>query len=439
MNGIQEKSASLHIRANTSILPVCTSFVEKATLAFGLARKEAVALTLASEEILSYLFQQSSSEPPIEITCFGGSYYVRVDFLFSTRDFDMRAFNLTARVLPEDDESLKEMGLLIASRLVDCLQHQEVPGEGFRLSVTKEKIYPPLEEGPPVEVRTLDEYVLKTPGPEELKLFVQLLHENCTSFPLPQWLRFPGKVVDMVHNGEYQAVMALGNTGQPGGGILWHWLGTKIIECFGPYLFRQKTDSPMAVDLLEACIGAAAKTHAVGLLNRYPTEDLPLAHFEILGTLAVFLRDGTRIPRTTYFRQMQEDPGSTVWAHPDLAGFLEREYSRLVLPREILPVSNQGESRDPHSVLLAEYDHGLEQVILRPLRSGLDAERNLADHLALFKEENIPNILFAMDLGQPWQTQFTPPLLKNGFLPKIILPYGAEGDVVIFELNGEDL
>ena len=41
----------------------------------------------------------------------------------------------------------------------------------------------------------------------------------------------------------------------------------------------------------------------------------------------------------------------------------------------------------------------------------------------------------AADLGQSWQTRFTPPLCKGGFFPKMILPYGAEGDLVIFQLD----
>ncbi|MFC1580568.1 hypothetical protein ACFL4N_06590 [Thermodesulfobacteriota bacterium] len=436
MKSIQENMVTLHVHSDISILPVCTSFVENAARVFGLAQKEVLALTLAAEEILSYLFQKTPSGKTFEISCFGGGYYVRVDFSFSTKDFDEHAFNLTARVSPEDDESLKEMGLLIASRLVDHLQHPVVPGEGFRLSVIKEKTYPPLEDAPPIKVHAMDEYDLKKPGAEELKLFVRLLNENCTSSPLPQWLRFPGKVVDMVKSGEYQAAIATGNTGQLGGGILWHGVGTKIIECFGPYLFGQDTESPMATDLLETCIGAVAKTQAVGIVNRFSTDDFPPAHFEILGALTVSHMDGSRAPRTAYFRLMHEDPGSSVWAHPDLLGFLEKEYSRLVLPREILPAGNQGESQNPHSVLVAEYDRGLEQVVLRPLRPGLDAEQNLDDHLTLFKSENIPNIYFAMDLGQPWQAQFTPSLLKAGLTPQLILPYGIDGDVVIFQLPG---
>ncbi len=40
-----------------------------------------------------------------------------------------------------------------------------------------------------------------------------------------------------------------------------------MIECFGPYLFNQDAGSPIAGALLEACIGAIAKTPAVGLIN----------------------------------------------------------------------------------------------------------------------------------------------------------------------------
>ena len=48
-------SVLLRIHDDMAFLPLATSFVEKAALAYGLADPEAMALTLATEEIFAYL------------------------------------------------------------------------------------------------------------------------------------------------------------------------------------------------------------------------------------------------------------------------------------------------------------------------------------------------------------------------------------------------
>jgi hypothetical protein len=45
----------------------------------------------------------------------------------------------------------------------------------------------------------------------------------------------------------------------------------------------------------------------------------------------------------------------------------------------------------------------------------------------------LPVIFFEMDLKESWQSHFTPALLKNGFEPKIVVPYGGRGDLLIFQ------
>lgn len=131
MKTVLKKSISLDVYADTAIPPVCTSFVENTARVFGLEQKEAVALALASEEILSYLFQETSDDQTFEITCSGGGYYVRVDFLFSAINFDERAFNLTARISPEDDESLREMGLAQSFRALGGPGSSNPQGKGL--------------------------------------------------------------------------------------------------------------------------------------------------------------------------------------------------------------------------------------------------------------------------------------------------------------------
>jgi hypothetical protein len=305
------------------------------------------------------------------------------------------------------------------------------------LSLTKEKSYPPLEKGEAPSTGPLAEYTIRTPGPEEIKTFVRLVNEYYNSRYFPPDFIFPGKIVDMVNAGDSGAALAIGLPGRIGGGIFWRWTGIKTVECFGPYLFNQGSDSTMSEDLLEACIGNIAKTHAVCLISRFPTDDFPRDHFELLGSLTFHDRDGSSFEFNARFRQMQEDPGCSVWSHPDLEDFLRREYKRLFLPREIMTVRDQGESKEPFSVLSAEFNRSERYVTLRPVRHGADIEENLRNHLRLFKEESLTAVFFEIDLAFPSQAGFTPFLLNNGFIPRKILPYAGEGDLVTFQLGVE--
>jgi hypothetical protein len=116
-----------------------------------------------------------------------------------------------------------------------------------------------------------------------------------------------------------------------------------------------------------------------------------------------------------------------------LTPFLQAEYRRLVLPREIRQVQAAGEARASHSVLASELDRANRRVTLRPIWSGTDAERNVKDHVQLFEKEGLENVFFIMDVGRSWQAQFAPAALACGFAPRLVLPYGGKGDLVVFQ------
>ena len=187
---------------------------------------------------------------------------------------------------------------------------------------------------------------------------------------------------------------------------------------------------------METCLAAIAKTPAIVLLNRFPTTDFPREQFESLGFVSVYGKDGSVSVRDAWFRLMQEDTGCVAWTHPVLEDFLRREYGRLVLPREMRTVGDCGERRHRHSVLFPAFDRLQESVTLHPVWLGEDLEENLAQYLRLFRREGIPNVFFAMDLGQSWQAGFAPALTVNGFEPRLLLPYAGEGDLAIFQLRG---
>lgn len=416
-------------------MPPAVALVEKTALAFGLEQNNALSLTLATEELFLYLCETATGKE-VEIEIFGGGYFVKVEFKIPVENLNLRVFNFATAIKPEEEDSLETLGLFLASRSVDRFQVWEEKGRGLHLSLIKEKTYPAAEETVPNPAVPLLQFSLRAPNREEIKSLARTAILYYPSEVLPAFFGFPGKVVDMAAEEDFKALIAVDSQGNIGGGILWYWRSDKIIGCSGPFLFNQPKDSSMAEALLEGLLNDIARTSAVGLINHYPTAELPTHFFEPLGTSSFFPKEGNPISITAYYRHLQEDPGSVVWCHDELEPFLKEEFKRRILPRTIRKITAFGERRNPHSVISTRFDRGRNLITLKPMRPGEDQEQNLADHLAFFKKEGWRTIFFEMDLVKPWQVEFTPALFKNQFVPRLLLPYAGEGDVVVFQAEG---
>jgi anti-sigma regulatory factor (Ser/Thr protein kinase) len=433
VQGDRAPEVVLRVSASEAFLPLAMAFVEKATLGLGLGSSEALALMLATEEVFAHLYRVALPQGGgVELRCSGGGYYVRTDFSFPAADLNLRAFNLTSTPAFDDETRWGEVGLFLAARTVDRFRVSRERGQGLKLTLYKDKEYPVRQEHPPVAAKPLKEFSVAAPSPGELKLFAHQVRACGRNRLLPGFFEHPGKLVDMVQGGEFHAAVARGAEGDLGGGILWDASGGKTVECFGPYRFSADQPPAMAQALLDACLGAIARSRAIGLVNRFPSCDLPEAQFEALGSWPLRERDGTVAALTTWYRSLHEDSGSVVWVHPQLQDFLQEQVRRLVLPRDLRPVKNEGESLPDHSVLAAEIERSRDQVILRPIWPGRDIAVNLADHLRLFEQEDLRNLLFELDLGRTWQADFVPAAFECGFVPRVLLPHGGDGDVVVF-------
>ena len=422
----------LTLQADLIFLPLATSFVEQSARAFGLGEPEALGLTLAAEEIFAYLCRTAAPGSEVQMHCTGRGYYVEQGFLFEVRNFNMRVFNLTASVPTCEPAETDETGLLIASRMVDGFRFIQ-KDKNLHIILTKEKTYPSFVDLPVPEARPLNEFSVRPPDSEELKMFVHLVNEHHLAQTIPMSFNFPGKVVDMVACGDFFVEIAADRAGHIGGGLIWHWDGVRLVEFYGPYLFNQPLESGMAQSLIESCIGAIARTHALGMINRNPTRALPTEYFDPLGSLTFRQRGGGALDMMAYYRHLEEDPGLLVWAHPSINAFVADEYQRLIFAREIRLVRDQGESTSPWSVISAELDRGSSRVTLHPIWLGNDSEKVLEAYVETLQKEEILNIFFQMDLGRPWHCHFTPALLGCGFKPRLLLPYAGKGDLVIFQ------
>jgi hypothetical protein len=276
---------------------------------------------------------------------------------------------------------------------------------------------------------------LGRPDAENLKVFVRSIAGRYDPFIYPQDFRYPGKVVDMVESGEYGVLVATDRKGRIAGGMVWRSSGPSMIECYGPYVFVEDGRRKVGEELVTGLISAIGRSEAVCLMNRYSTEDLPQGYFEELGTID-FVSNGEKRPWHFLFRQLKEDPGCRVYADAGMEEFLNSQYKRHFLAREIVPVRYEGEKQNAHSVFGASFQHSQNLVVLSPLWDGADARENLARHIDALRSEGIANILFRIDLGYGWHARLYPVIEANGFVPAIIIPYRGKADYVFFTLRG---
>lgn len=430
-----QTDVTLSVETDIKFLPLVVSFAESSSRIFGLEEKDALKLGLASEEVFAYLCRMTTEPAQVSLTMTNGYYYARLEIAFEGIDFDPRGFNLTANV-SLDEEGMEEMGLVIAARSVDRMSifRDAMKGTGFTL--TKDKTYPEGEPRQGPGRPAADGLTFGVPGVEDLKVLARSIVGSYDPFVYLQDLRYPGKVVDMVESGEFGAIAATDRKGRIAGGMLWRYAETSMIECYGPYVFVQEGREAVAERLVTGVISAVARSEAVFLMNRHATEDLPGGYFEELGTVD-FIEDGTMRPWRFFFRQLKEDPGCKVYAHPGMDEFLKAEYRRHFLAREIVPVRQEGERQNPHSVFGATFLRNQNLVILAPLWDGADARENLARHMGVLLAEGIENIFFTIDLGYGWQARLHPVIEACGFRPALLMPYRGKADVVFFTPGGQ--
>lgn len=424
----------LDLVARESFVSVAAAFVEHSASAFGFRPEDALPLTLAAEETFVYLCRIGAPGAGVRISCRGRVFYVEVEFLFQPHEFDMRAFNLAAPSYVGSDGAGEETGLLIASRMVERF-HFHLDEQGLQVGFRKEKTYPEEPLTGEKKPRSLENIVVRTPDEAELKELIRLARLWYSRRHLITDFNHPGKVVDMMTVGALFALVVVDRAGRIGGGLLWSFQSAKAVVCYGPYVFDPELEAEISEELVNGCLGAIAKSSAVGLISHNPPPQFPTPYFERLGSLSVCTEDSGESQTQVYYRHLVEDPGTTVWAHPQLHDFLIAEYRRLDFGREVLAAQDRGEQGSPYSVVSAEFDKTGESVTLRPVWWGNDATETVAANVDILRREGIRNIFLDLDLGKPWQSHFTPSAYANGFVPKLVLPYGGKGDIVVFQLQ----
>lgn len=425
------KTVEMRMPLLRDMLPVAVGCAEQTARAFGFGKEEQLSLSLAVEEVFAFLAEKANGDETLQLACRHGGYYLETACISPPRALPTKVFNMTARLALEDEDSLADMGLLLAARKVDHFKIVREKDGGMGIYLTLEKRYP---QAAPESGTVIPDsgFGLSPHGREEMKRFARLA-TACYRDAAPAFCRFPGKLVDMVSSGEYDAVLALDDKGNIGGGFLWGYNG-KMAEGYGPYIFSGQDG--LAAVLVEGALEKLARTGVLCLIIRQPTRQIPAAYFEPLGEFNSLAPDGTPQGHTALYRQIEEDNGMTVFTHPHIESFIRERYKSLALPRQLRPTVYEGERRLPDSAISTHVDRLQTTATLSILVAGDDVQDNLAKHIAALRNEGIKNIFFELNLGKAEEVQLLPAVLGAGFKPRLILPWAGCGDLAVFSHSG---
>lgn len=420
-----EQNVSARIWAGRDWVPLAQAVVENSCPVFGLDKKSTSRLTMAVEEIVMHL-ADTAPGTAIHLEIIPGGWHVRARLSFSTDPSGLWAMNLCAGARVSEDPEFSHLGLVLASRMTDRFSIR-LKGGGIELTLRQDLFYPPVETKPGKALVQKGALSID-PDPDP-----SLVKEACIRAAglyaprdLHQTFFKPGKLADMVARQDMTMAVALASSGEVAGAVCWQAGAGRSLRFFGPYTFE--TGGRCAALLTEHLIQRAARTSALGLFSGRATLDLPRTDFECLGSL-----DVAHGEMKIWYRHLGEDPGTSVWSHPDLVPFLEKQYRSLVLMRQIRPTEDMGEALPDRSVISTRLRPRLSEAVLMPLVGGRDMAGCLANHVSTLTGEGYTTILLQLDLAQGWQAALAGIALNSGFNPRLVLPYGGTSDLVVFQ------
>jgi hypothetical protein len=426
-----ETGLKLELTADISWIPVLQGVVESSAPILGLDANKALRLSMACEEILLHL---SACAPGVGvgITLNGKPAQMAATFVFKSDTSDLWAMNLTAanEITVDPEKGLDQMGLLLASRMVDHFSISLADGR-VRIILYQDRSYPEITPVTAVPGR-LKEPLSIDPQPEPAAIS-QGCAQVLAQYPghlYPSVFITPGKVTDLIAGGQFTMAAAMDQAGSMAGLIAWETVSEKTIRFYGPYLF---VDDPGEIPrlLIDHLVNCAARTPALILYSDMATPALPAGDFEVLASFDQNQTDTLPIKKTLWFRHLREDMGCRVWAHPSMAPFLKETYDRLFLLRTIQSFSHSGQQRPVRSLFGATLDKETKQAMLWPMLDGIDLCQNIRHHVRMLQDGGFDNIFFSLDLSQGWQAALGGDLMENGFAPVYVLPWAGHSDKVV--------
>ncbi|QJB57037.1 hypothetical protein [Pseudodesulfovibrio sp. zrk46] len=424
-----DQSVSLQFSAETRFIPLVQGVVEHSAKAFELDAAKSLRLTMAAEEIVSHLVQTARGTE-VKVSLSTRRWCVLADFSFEANPSDLWAMNLAAKERVGGEQSIEHLGLLLASRMVDGFSIR-LQGKIVHLELRQDHAYPTIEAQPGTQGKLTGALsIAENPEPALIKEACTLAVNNYPAYLINQVLFTPGKVVDMVAQGDLDMAICVDEIGTLAGIMVWRSPSEKSVSFSGPYILTGESE---VADLLEQhLLSIVSRTQAVSLFSDLATPDMTPLNYEHLGRLDFTQADNQDKALDIWFRHLREDMGAAVWTHPTVRTFLEETYDRLVLMRTIREVDNAGEGVPDNSVFSAQLRPELKEAVLSPMVVGADVSEAVKSHLDCLKQDGYENILFHLDLAYGWQASMGGVLCEHGFSPTILLPHGGISDVVVF-------
>lgn len=418
----------LEIPAHRKYLPLATTFAERAGLAFGLREPDNLALALAVEEIISGV---DGLALPLTLEARNGLYYTEIDLIFPYTELSLGKMNLTASIQGEHD--LEAVGWVVASQMVDRLTVENPGRRSTRFRVLKMHRYSVLGEDVSLPTSGSRVVEIRLGHGQELILFARRVLAYGKARELyHDPLEPPARMADLVASGDYEALLAVSERGDPVAGVLIERGNSRLARVYGPYLVGAAEE--VLEQLFHEVLRHLARTSVIGVMMETDAPIFSLDEVERLGARRLRLPAGGELQLNTYFRALREDPGLQSWATPSLQEYLRAEYQRLTLPRDVqLWRQVPGSIPDLPSVIACDFRRAHSSCLMRPVLPGQDMAENLASHLALLDSEGLLNIFFELDLGCPEHLAFAASLDSQGFRAAVLLPGAGHGDLLLLE------
>lgn len=420
-------SINISLPFKRAFLPLALSFVENGSSGFGYSPAVTNRLLLAAEELFMFYVRQSVQGATAEMTLTDRGYKLVFRFAFTNKNPDFRSLNMIWK-FEEDDDSLSLLGPMLAARSVSELSLGFAENEQVIITADIYKEYAPTEKIAP-SAPAAGGFTLKTPSADDVGYFIKTLLST-GGFLLPDFLSNAEMASDIFAGGDMEAVIAE-SSGQIAGGVFLRKISDSLWEVFGPYVLRDEKET--ADSLMNELISRCSRGSVKGLLRRQDVMDGYEKYFDLLGEIS--LNSGGK--KTYYHRQMEEEYGSAVYCGSGLAKFLNTQYDKLALLRNIREKVLKTDTLRDSSVLMPSVEYGAGVAVLKVLCAGKDMTENLNAHTAMLKNQGINDIIMEINTAKNEDILFAEVMADCGFTPLLLIPDGKNGDTAVYKYFGE--
>ncbi len=424
-----QSSIRIKLPADEAWIGLVQSAAEQGARVFGLDPSKTQRLVHGAEELLLFLTTAGADEAEISIRPTATS--VVMEYSFTLSDMDFSAMNIVSSANEYGEDDWGSMSLLLATRMADGFK---VGRSNMRMSIAlwMDKTYP--------EPKMLEVDRNRVNGGLSFSQIedAEGLYEACSAiaslYPahmVPHWCNSPGRMADMVRDGELSVLGARDGGARLCGVICWHNRSEQSITFYGPYDFSD--DQSVSGELVLAFLRALGRSGAKTVFSSLAPDPLAAYGFQLIAEVPYVLETISEpLSFSVWERQLEEDFGASIWVHPYYADFLRSRYEELELIRDLRQVSELGESVGKSSILGVRLESRLSEAFIHPDFNGGDLGDNLCRHVKALSQAGYKNIFFEIDLSIGWHAAMGGHLERCGFQPELLLPNGGQSDILIF-------